>query len=276
MAKHHRHAGLALTLLLAATLACGFVDDIRGTVNTVDRAVELLDDLDQNSTWDYVSDGLDALRDEDVGYAAAAAFTRSGDGPDTLDPAAMTIRLHVDNQRNALVQITEGTTRTNYFIRTDRGTETAVYEIDGNEYRCVTAGDHVLRNSVDSLFEDAAIAATGLRLLSVVEKTDDVEVLEREATEYTLVSKVPDALDILAEFDNADLQARLDATGTFELSGSLTIDDKTGVLLRFESTYTASEAHNSIYLSFEITQWDGIPDIPLPTEAQLVEACPQP
>jgi hypothetical protein len=276
VAKHHRRAGLALALLLTATLACGFVDDIRGTVNTVDRAVELLDDLEQNGTWNTVSDGLDALRDQDAGYTAAVVFTRSGAGLDNPDPAAMTIRLHVDGQRNALVQITEGTTLTNYFIQTDRGTDTALYEIDRNEYRCVSAGDHVLRNSVDSLFEDAAIAATGLRLLSVVEKTDDVEVLGRDATDYQLVSKVPDALDIVTEFDNADLQTRLDATGPFDLSGSLIIDDKTGALLYFESTYTVSEPHETIYLSFEITQWDGIPDIPLPTEAQIVEACPLP
>jgi hypothetical protein len=276
VAQHHRRARLALALLLAATLACGFVDDIRGTVNTVNRAVELLDDLEQNGTWKYVADGLDALRDQDAGYTATTAFSRSGDGVDNSAPAAKTIRLHVDGQRNALVQITEGTTLTNYFIQMDRGTDVALYEIDGNEYRCVTAGDHVLRNGVDSLFADAAIAATGLRLLSVVEKTDDVEVLGRDATAYKLVSKVPEARDIVTEFENADLQARLDTTGPFDLSGSLIIDDKTGALLYFESTYSGSEPHENIYLSFEITQWDGIPDIPLPTDAQIVEACPLP
>lgn len=260
---------LILSGLILVIPACGSVDDIRDTTNTVDQAVELLDDLDQNGAWHTISDGLDALDEYDGGYTATiTALTVDNE----QEPINTTIRMRVDGQHTALAQITQDSVITHYYFR--RHSETGaseLYRIEDNDYFCVTEPDHPLYDSVRSLFTAYQIDTSGARHLAVVEEDGDGTITDRDTTHYKLESRFSAAVDILNEFDNPELQAQVDQTVPFELTGSLDIDQDTGALLHMESSYTSGQ--NTIRFSFEITQFGDIDAITLIPDTQFVDVC---
>jgi hypothetical protein len=70
---------LAVLLVVWPTLAaCGSLDDAQETADTVDEAVDLLQDVADQATWDYIADGLDELAAQDDGYIAVVSY-RAGE-----------------------------------------------------------------------------------------------------------------------------------------------------------------------------------------------------
>lgn len=280
----------ALTLvaaaLLLAGLACGFVDDIRSVVETVDEAVKLLQELDNQSAWEHVSDGLDTLAQQTEGYAATLRLQDGpGDAAGTGFSGALArdvvVTMQVDAANNALAQIqANGGATQNYYVEA-RGADArngAVYRMNGNgQFVCVSDSEEarLLRDGLSGYFDEYGLEAKGIQMLAVAQEVEeDAAIAGRAATHYRLESRIQEALDILRRFDNAELQQKIDEAGTFTLTGDLYTDEATGALLKLESVYHNTDHLQRVVMSFEVTQWGGIAPIAAPAPESIVQPCP--
>jgi hypothetical protein len=274
---------LIMALLATSLLACGFLNDVSGTVNTVDDAVALLQDLNKNGTWETISDGLDGLADQQQGYTAVVhlrdgAMDASGNFASPLKTDLM-LEIQSDTAGNALITVTEGDQIITYFVQGYRSPSatTQVNPLENELTACFSnsAQATLLQGGLHSVFEQYALRAAGAQLLSVAQdKDEDTRIADRDATHYELESKVSDALKILEKIDNQELRQKIEQTGQFGLSGSLDIDQDTGALLRFESVYDTVDEQRRTEFSFEITQWGKLSNFPIPTPDQFMLACP--
>jgi hypothetical protein len=277
-----KHRTLRATLFVALTTAliagCGTIEDIRQVTDTVDDAVELLDAIEQNGAWDSITDGLENLDAQDTGYMATVHTETGPVGADGAFTGALaedvTIELRVDAQGASFADVTRGDVRRTFYTTPADG-GTTVYEIIDDQFVCANNSDALLRDGLSSVFEDYASAATGAQLLAVIDEVDeDAAIAGRDATRYALESRVPDAIAILKEFDNPELQARLDEVGSFTLAGDLYLDEETGALLSLTSDYAHPVNGERAVFRFTITQWGNVPDIPPPPADSIAQPCP--
>jgi hypothetical protein len=274
---------LLMAVLMGATLACGLSDDVQDTVKTVDEAVALLQDIKDSGTWTTVSDGLDELDNQDEGYALTIHL-RDGDTNDAdemMEPPVKDVIMvvRVDAHDHATIQLVENDQTRTYFVEDYRTSleGSPVYQIKNGRYICVQddEAERLFRNGPGSAFEAYAITATGVQWLSVAQENDDGDetIAGRDASRYDLESRVPDAQKILERFDNKELQARVDAAGAFELTGTLYLDQETLALVRFESIYDDTAHHRRTEFLFEITEWGSTPDILAPSASEIDLLC---
>lgn len=279
----------ALTLvagaLLMAGLACGFVDDIRSVVETVDEAVKLLQELDKDSAWERVSDSLDTLAQQSDGYAATMRLQDGpGDAAGTGFSGALgrdvLISMQVDGANNALAQVqTGGGVAQNFYVQAHGADarDGAVYRVDNGQFVCVSDSEEarLLRQGLSGYFDEFGLEAKGVQMLAVADEVEDeAAVAGRAATHFRLESRIQEALDILRRFDNAELQQKIDEAGTFSLTGDLYTDEATGALLKLESVYHNTDHLRRVAMSFEVTQWGGIAPIAAPAPESIVQPCP--
>jgi hypothetical protein len=237
-------------LLMFLVAACG------DTAERVDEAVKLLQDIEQNGTWEQISDGLDAL--EDQSYEAAVQLRE--------DDEDITVNLQVDADQNMLAQVTTNGTTQEYFVDGSH-----IYRVEQGHFACVTRPEESHLVSARTIFENYILAAPGIRLSSMADDTDEETVAGREATRYELVSRMTDALKVLEKFDNDKLRASVEQAGAFELTGDLVLDDETAALLRYNSTYHNGKLEN--VLTFEVTSWGDVPDLTGPAESAITSPC---
>lgn len=271
--------------LLAAGLACGFVDDLRSVVETVDEAVKLLQELDDQSAWEQMSDSLDTLAQQTDGYAATL---RLQDGPGDAAGAGFTgtpsrdvvAAMQVDGSNNALAQVQTGGAMVQNFYVQARGTDArngAVYRVENGQFVCVSDSEEarLLRQALSGSLDEFGLEAKGLQALAVAEEVEeDALVAGRAATHYRLESRIQEALDILRQFDNDELRQKIDAAGRFTLSGDLYTDEATGALLKLEGVYHNTDHLRRTVMGFEVTQWGGIAPIAPPAPEMIVQPCP--
>jgi hypothetical protein len=280
MGKPVRAAAFLLVLTTAIS-ACGSLGDTKDKANTVDQAVNLLHEIDENGTWKQIADGIDNLAEQKQGFAAAVLVrqgridsTGSSGGPSDQE---VTLAIEVDARNNALIHVSEvGQTR-DYLVEgyLDASGSSRMYQIENGQYSCVRAGDDSgwLRNGVASVFENYAVNSAGVQILSVIDEAGDETVVNRTAIHYRLESRVPDALAILKKVNNTELEQRVNAAGSFQLAGDLYLDKDTQALLRFVSRYDDLDSGRRTEFTFEITRWGDVPDIPAPVENQIAAAC---
>jgi len=271
--------------LLMAGLACGFVDDIRSVVETVDEAVKLLQELDKDSAWERVSDSLDTLAQQSDGYAATMRLQDGpGDAAGTGFSGALgrdvLISMQVDGANNALAQVqTGGGVAQNFYVQAHGADarDGAVYRVDNGQFVCVSDSEEarLLRQGLSGYFDEFGLEAKGVQMLAVADEVEDeAAVAGRAATHFRLESRIQEALDILRRFDNAELQQKIDEAGTFSLTGDLYTDEATGALLKLESVYHNTDHLRRVAMSFEVTQWGGIAPIAAPAPDAIVQPCP--
>ena len=271
---------IMLSLLALVASACGSTDDVRERVERVDEAVGLLQEIETDGTWQTLTDGLDALAAQD-GYTAAlhliegaAAVPGEFDGEPEQDSS---IEMQVDAAGNAHLRVTTSEHSAEYYLQPgDTDQPGSLYRVEDGRYSCANGDDEsrLFRAGIDSLFAEYALGQAGAQLLSVVNEEGEEMVAGRAATRYTLESIVPEALDILEAYEDDALQAALDASESLDLTGDLALDDETGALLRFDSTYYhAGQAYGQTF-NFEVTQWGGVPDLPPPAADAIERPCP--
>jgi hypothetical protein len=189
----------------------------------------------------------------------------------------VTITVQVDSRNNALLHVIDVNQTHDYLVEGYRNVTdaTRIYQVEDGRYSCIGGSNdgQWLQNGLAGVFDQYAVTAVGVQILTVTEKIGDESVVNRSATHYRLESRVPDALAILKKIDNAELQQTVDAARKFQFTGDLYLDKDTQALLRFVSTYDDLESARRTEFSFEITQWGGIPDIPGPADAQIAVAC---
>ena len=172
--------------LVASSSACGFFDDVQEKVETVDAAVTLLQDISDSSTWKYVSDGLEALDEQGEGYLLTVQLQTG-----RIDTAGAfvaplekdtTLTIQVDADYNALIDIRENGQTHTYFAADYRTAieRSPVYALEDGSYTCVTDAG-LWQRGPGGIFEEYAISAVGVQLLSVVEKDADAEGNRRDS-----------------------------------------------------------------------------------------------
>lgn len=275
-----RYGRIALIAGVAWLLAaCGTLDDVTDTVETVDQAVSLLQDIEDNGTQSMIDDGLDALYDQVQGYAAVLRVQQSeqdaGDSGGTPEDEVL-ITLQVDAARNALIQVTRGDQTDDYFISGfgDSQQDTHGYRVQNGRYACADGGDDLrpFDGGLPGVFAHFAVTDVNVRVLSVTAEDNDDTVAGRDVTHYELESKVPDALALLETIDNDTLQTRVEQAGAFTYAGDLYLDDETGALMEFTHVLDDLDAGRRTEFAFTVTVWD-IPEIPTPAESAITEPC---
>ena len=269
---------IALSLLALAASACGSTDDVRDRVERVDEAVGLLQAIDTDGAWQTVTAAMRVefgLTAEQFGPAGPAAAPGEFDGEPARD---ISIEMQVDSAGSAQLRVTTSEHSAEYYLAaSDSDQPGSLYRVEDGRYSCANeAGSEslLIRSWIGSGFAEYALGQAGTQLLSVVSEDGEEAVAGRSATRYTLESKVPEALDILEAYDDDARPAALDAPESPDLAGDLALDDETGALLRFDSTYYHAEQAYGQTLSFAVTQWGGVPDLPPPAADAIETPCP--
>lgn len=266
-------ASLLIFLLLFALLlaACEVDGD---TVEKVDDAVKLLQDVDRNGTWGYLTDGLDTLVEQD-GYVAVIdyEYLEFVDGElVTPDDSKISIQITHDGTGAMRFEFTDRHGTYLYYSPApspDADTR-KVYQIDATTFTCPTAADTQLyANGIVSILAFYDVREVLTATLSVAEADGDSTTwLDRDANHYILESRLPEALDILERTDNAELRERIAATKQETIAGAFDLDEATGALLFFDNVYVFGDLTQQRSLMFSVTQWGDVPDIvpngPLP------------
>jgi hypothetical protein len=284
MISSWRIAGL-LAMLLGAALACGLFSETADEAETVDDAVRLLQDIEDHGTWVMVADGLENLNAQTTGYTLQIQFRQgtindAGEYTPPLNNEVM-IRMQVDTDDHAAVEITESGTTRSYYIENygdaDSSAGAAIYRLESGRYSCVADSDdsRLLVNSPASLFDAYAIHIMSQQALAVATEDEDYdgEIADRAAIRYEIESKVTDAVEILERFDNRDLAAQVEAAGSFRLSGEIVLDDETGALLRYSDTYDDLAEHRRTEFKLEIVNWGKTPAMAQPEEENIETPC---
>ncbi len=255
--------------------ACTVYDDAADTAETVDDAVELLQDIEKYGTWGVIDDRLVTLNDQGVGYQAQVTVQISA--PDEL-ATELTLTLTVDRDHHARLQLVGSESAGNYLILgyEPEATERHIYQITDDGYTCLTDDQipDILQAGVDSIFATYAIQAVGMQVLSVVERTDDdVTIAERTAIHYELASRLDEAAHILSQLENVALRDAVEAAGQFDMTGNLYLDEDTLALVGFDMRYEQLETQQRLDFSFMITQWDDVPALAIPAESDVIVGC---
>lgn len=263
---------LLAALSMVALAGCGTSSE---TVNTVDDAVKLLQDIEQRGTWIAIEDGLGALADS--GDYEALFILEGGDlvpgEPTTRETDnTVTIQVSVDAEGRARYEFAEAGRDPQHWLvipAVDRSGDTeAAPEIYGEQdgvYRC--APDDMialLQDGPQSIIDSVAATVAGIKTLSVIEEDGEVTRLDRDATRYMLEGQLDEALAILDQTSSEALRQQIEQAGTFTLAGTLDRDDDTGALLYYESIYQDTSRSTWASIIFEVTQWDDITTISIP------------
>ncbi|MBN2305792.1 MAG: hypothetical protein JXQ72_15020 [Anaerolineae bacterium] len=269
---------LLVVCLLLGLVAAGCSGDTTDQVKTVDEAVALLQDIEDRSAWDALDDGLVDLAAHEYGYEAVARFTQESPDQD------IKIDVLVDREGTALFTVTENeAVHTYYYLPGDTA---ALYRVeagqDSGDYYCEQTGSAYERfhDGLSSLFIALGVKARTVQTLAVIDEVDDSENatwLDRDVIRYDVISRVPDALAVVARLDNTTLQARLVGANAVDLSGRLILDEDTWAMLSFDSTYQDSAAGQRAEFSFDITRWGdadhALEAIPAPGNDRILQPC---
>lgn len=265
---------LPLLMLMGAALACD-LSDVEDAVETVSKAVDLLQEISDSGTWKYTTEGIDALEKAD-GFAAEATLT-SGSTTQTGESITQVNRevlwsISVDAQGDSMLRIVQDDTVLNYLTVDNKR---YLINNDGT-YSCDDTTDEqdIFAGNVGDLFVQYSASAIGVQAISVAERESTNESLNGfTTTKYRLVSKLQEALDILKEIDSADLKKEIEGVPPFYIDGAIYIDNATKALVRFEATYSDLERFEGNTFIFNVTTLGNQPDYTAPDPAQIVKQC---
>jgi hypothetical protein len=261
--------GLTIILVVLALAACSSLDEARGKADSVDEAVDLLQDLDDSSLWESLDDGLENLNDQAEGYIATISHV-SGQGD-------VRIVVEVDSDGNASVTVSEADAETHYMLeqRPDDSPYN-IYRREADDYFCETAGPahRWFQQGIESLLIDMGLVDLGIQGLVVLEKDDvEVEIAGRDAIRYQLESRVPEALLILNDLEDTDNIIQPPLPENLTLSGQLYLDKNTLALVQLDMDYRLQPGDAPSEISFAVTQWGNSELVPIPLPGDLALPC---
>jgi hypothetical protein len=271
--------GLLGVLLMTSLGACANVDETRETADTVDHAVALMQALDRRGAAARVSQGADDLGTAGVAYEAMVVARQgrlNADG--TAGPATRewTYSLQVDAEGDLLATFADGETEATYVVPGDEPLPAPVYRVTADGYVCASDDPAAagLSASLAGLIAAQDMQAAAVQTLAVITRPTEATIAGREATQYTFVSRVSDALRILDEYGgNDDLQQAVAAAESVTFAGGVAFDDATGALLRLNSTTNRRDEGLWARLAFELTAWGGVAEVSRPAAGQIAVPC---
>ena len=272
--------GLASMLLALLLSACATFDETRETADTVDDAVALMQAVDERGVAGRVGQGVNDLGAAGVGYEAAVVVRQGRLNADGALDSAVTSEQHytlrVDAEGDLQAALSGGESPATYVVPGDQPSPAPVYRVAGDSYVCASDVPAAtgLGDGLAGLIAAHGALAAAPQTLSVIAEPEETTVAGREATQHTLVAQVEDALRILDTYGgDAALEQAVAAAETVTLSGEAAFDDGTGALLRLHTTTTRRDQDQWTEFRFEVTQWDGVPEVARPDAAQIAVPC---
>ena len=270
--------GLLSVLLVTSLGACATVDKTRETAGTVDDAVALMQALDERGAASRVGQGVDDLGTAGAGYEATVIVRQgilNADG--TTGPTARewTYTLQVDGDGDLRAALADGETAT-YLVPGDESTPASVYLATADGYVCALEDPAAagLSARLGGLIAAHGALAAAPQTLAVIARPVEVTIADRDATQHTFVSRIPDALRIVEEYGGDDaLEQAIAVAEEVAFGGEVVFDDATGALLRLDSTTVRHDEGLWAGFHFEVTAWDGIADIPRPAAEEIAAPC---
>ncbi len=270
--------GLLGVLLMTSLGACATVDTTRETAGTVDDAVALMQALDERGAASRVSQGVDDLGTAGAGYEATVIVRQGGLNADgTTGPVARewtyTLLVDADGDLRAALADSEAAT---YLVPGDEPLLASVYRATADGYVCAVEDPAAvgLSAGLAGLIAAHNALAVAPQALAVIARPAEVTVAGRDATQYTFVSRVPDALRILEEYGGNDaLEQVIAVAERVAFGGEVVFDDATGALLRLDSTTIRRDEGLWTGFRLELTAWDGVADIPRPAAEEIAAPC---
>ncbi len=256
---------MAMLLALGLGLsACASVQETREQVNTVNQAVSILQAVDDRSAWERANDALDDLTAAQSAYAATASLDAAG--------TSLTWRWQVDADGDQRLDISAGDSAVSYLLPAQSA---VAYRADASGGLCLADNTTAasLRAGLQELLALGGFEMASTQTLTVLAAPQDAVVAGRDATRYELRSRLPDAADLLNAYQDEHAPQALAAAEALSFSGSMTRDDETGALLELAISVTDRAKGAQASLHFAVTQWGGVPDVPLSDVSATIPAC---
>ncbi|MEW6578812.1 MAG: hypothetical protein AB1435_06410, partial [Chloroflexota bacterium] len=236
--------------------------------------------VDQRGAAVRVSQGMDDLGAAGVGYEATIVVRQgrlNADGaPDSAAASEWAYTLRVDVEGDLQATLAGGDAPGTYVVPGDQPPPAPVYRVTAGSYACASddPAATALSAGLAGLIAAHDALAAAPQTLAVIAEPEETTVASREATQHAFVSRVADALRILDTYGGDEaLQQAVAAAETVAFSGEVVFDDATGALLRLHSTTIRRDQGQWTEFRFELTQWDGVPDVARPDAAQTARPC---
>lgn len=275
---------LVILLLMLASTAC-ILTDLRDAVETVNKAVDLLTEISESGTWTYIGDGVNAITSSE-GYKGTITIAEgtTNDTGETITATTSSVRWEISTDADSesrIVTVQNDQTFTFVTVKSDRSDSNGnpIYDIyrenATGQYECWTNQDgenELFAASLSEAFAQYSAVAIGVQAISIAEEDGTESLNGFETTRYKLVSKLQEALDILAEFPSDELQQDIADVPPFYIDGALYIDQESQALVRFEALYADLEKKQGNQFLFELNELGNQPDIQV-TPSQIVTPC---
>jgi hypothetical protein len=161
------------------------------------------------------------------------------------------------------------------------------YRVEGDTYVCVryvnsqgqtmvvtqSGEDELFASDTDEAFAAYSLISAGVQVMSVAEEDGSETLNGITTTRYKLISKLPEALEILKEFPSDDLQQTIEDIPPFYIDGAINIDTTTQALIRFSSVYADLEKKQGNTFLYAVSELGNQPDITAPDPAKITTPC---
>jgi hypothetical protein len=252
-------------ILLMSSLAC-IVSDVKDAVDTVSKAVTLLQEIDESGTWKYIGDGVDAI-DKADGFAANIQITEgtsdsTGQNITTTD-TSIRWAISSDAEGDATITTVRDDETTDYVVINKGENPSEIYLVtDAGNYECQAGDDgNIFATDIGDAFAQYSALAVGVQVMSVANEDGKETVNGFSTTKYTLESKLEEAIEIMKDFPSDELQKELEDVPDFYINGTLYIDNTTKALVRFEAQYADLDQSKGNQFTFDMTELGNQPDV---------------
>lgn len=275
MKRHY----LVVACLMLGVLACDLLTDIQDTVQSLNEAVELLQEISESGTWEILGDGTEALQNAD-GYRGIITLTEGTTNAtgnqitDVTDNVIWNIR--TDASGNSEVQVDSNGEIRNFVIfdeKTYRVEEDGTYTCLNQQGDANEADVTIAAIDLNEVFIEYSALSVGVQIMSVAEEQGTESLNDFTTTRYTLVSKLEEALEILGNFPSDELQQDVDSVPEFYIDGEMFIDNDTGALVRFIANYANLEEMQGNSFEFDLLALGNQEPVPAPDEALITTPC---
>lgn len=261
-------AGLSVALVLAAC-------DTTDKTASVDDAVRLLQDLEDNDLRQAVLDGADALS-EHASYQAQLIFVPQG------SPSQVELNFRMDAAEAMNVEVRQDTGTTTYYLpapNASTATDRPVIRLDNGGIACLATGPEArwLHDGLHSALDEAISPIASAPLLAVIDTPQDnhsLTLLERQARRYDIEASVDEALAIARESSGVAAQQVSIPVEDIALDGSLVRDEDTAALLQLSVAARYPGVDEPIRIEFIVTEWGDVAIVVPSFDIEALSVCP--
>jgi|GEM_PF-4507361 len=272
---------ILVAFMMSTSLAC-ILSDVQDAVETIGKGIELLQEIEESGTWSYIGDGLESI-DQANGFAGTIEIqsgTPSDTGETLVEVADSVIwNISTDANGNSRLSVIRDDEERDYILVQDpnNSNRQQAYRVVGdNRYECLNQADYnedIFATSIEGAFAEYSALAIGVQAMSIAEEAGTESINGFTTTQYDLVSKLDEALEIASEFPSPELQQEIDNLPGFYIAGTINVDQASGALVRFSANYANIDDREGNTFLFTLSELGNQPAVPVPSGSEITVAC---